>query len=203
MLGLPKSTETSLQLFKKDILENFTGSAKQKDLFNREIQAVKIVNELSTRSLPIEPSETINGIFFIEVTIKQKNISESTIKMLFRLIPQNIVLILEAEGEIRLVVRNINIFSTEWLDLGYNIHIDGLSVDAIWKSLVEQIGGFRVQPNRSLKEQIEIDTKIQTLKAQIEKLEKQKNNTKTPRMKFELHEKIQTLAEKVEKLERV
>lgn len=203
MLGLPKSTETSLQLYKKDILENFAGSAKQKDLFNREIQAVKIVNELSTRSLPIEPSGTINGIFFIHVTLKQKNISESTIEMLFRLIPQNIVLVLEAEGEIRLAVRNINIFSTEWLDLGYNIHIDGLSVDDIWKSLVEQIGGFKVQSNRSLKEQIEIDAKIQTLKAQIEKLEKQKNNTKTPRMKFELHEKIQALAEEVERLKRI
>ena len=201
MLGLPKSTEVSMPLFKKDILENFTGSTKQKDLFNKEIQSVRIVNEVSTRSLPVYSSDVISGIFFIEVVLKQQEISENSIEMLFHFIPHNIVLILEAGDKIKLVINNINVYKTDWLEEGYIINIDGLSIDDIWKGFVEQIGGFKVKDGRDLKKQIEIDTRIKELKNQIDKLEKQKNKTKTPSKKHDIHMKMHGLIEELKSLE--
>ena len=94
MLGLPKNTEVSLPLYKKDILSNFDGTSKQKEMFNNEISSLKIVNELSTRSLPVEASPTINGIFIIEVIPKYQEIHQDSIEMIFRLIPQHIVIVL-------------------------------------------------------------------------------------------------------------
>ncbi len=202
MLGLPKSTEVSLPLYKKDILANFEGTSKQKDLFNDDIASLKIVNELSPRSLPVEPSKTINGIFIIEVIPKYQEIHQEVLEMIFRLIPQHIVIVLEHEENIRLAIHQSKTFMTEWMQIGYTLNIEGLSIDEIWKHIVEAIGNFQVTESRTLEKQIEHDSEIQAILLKIEKLETKKRNTKTPRMKYELHQHIQALTSQLEALKR-
>ena len=202
MLGLPKSTEVALPLYKKDILANFEGTSKQKDLFNDDIASLKITNELSTRSLPVEPSKTINGIFIIEVVPKYQEIHQEAIEMIFRLIPQHIVLVLHYNDSIQLVIHQSKTFMTEWMQIGYTLNIEGLSIDEIWKHIVESIGNFQVTEGRTLEKQIEHDSEIQAILLKIEKLETKKRNTKTPRMKYELHQQIQALTSQLETLKR-
>ena len=202
MLGLPKSTEVSLTLFKKDILANFEGTPKQKNLFNDDIASLKITNELSPRSLPVEPSKTINGIFIIEVVPKYQEIHQEAIEMIFRLIPQHIVIALHYNDFIRLVIHQSKTFMTEWMQIGYTLDIEGLSIDEIWKHIVESIGNFQVSEGRTLENQIEHDSEIQAILLKIEKLETKKRNTKTPRMKYELHQQIQALTSQLEALKR-
>ena len=202
MLGLPKSTEVSLPLYKKDILASFEGTSKQKDLFNDDIASLKITNELSTRSLPVEPSKTINGIFIIEVFPKYREIHQEAIEMIFRLIPQHIVLVLHYNDSIQLVIHQSKTFMTEWMQIGYTLNIEGLSIDDIWKHIVETIGNFQVAEGRTLENQIEHDSEIQAILLKIEKLETKKRNTKTPRMKYELHQQIQALTSQLEELKR-
>lgn len=202
MLGLPKSTEVSLTLYKKDILANFEGTPKQKNLFNDDISSLKIVNELSQRSLPVEPSKTINGIFIIEVVPKYQEIHQEAIEMIFRMIPQHIVLVIHFEDNIRLAIHQSKTFMTEWMQIGYTLNIEGLSIDEIWKHIVETIGDFQVAEGRTLEKQIEHDSEIQAILLKIEKLEIKKRNTKTPRMKYELHQQIQALTSQLETLKR-
>lgn len=200
MLGLPKSTEVSLPLYKKDILANFDGTPKQKNLFNDDIASLKITNELSQRSLPVEPSKTINGIFIIEVVPKYQEIHQETIEMIFRLIPQHIVLAICCDESIRLAIHQSKTFMTERMQIGYTLNIEGLSIDEIWKHIVESIGNFQVPEGRTLEKQIEHDSEIQAILLKIEKLETKKRNTKTPRVKYELHLQIQALTSKLETL---
>ena len=202
MLNLPKSTEVSLQLYKKDILQNFEGTQKQKDTFNNAIQSLKIVNEISARSLPVSPSSNINGIFVVDAVLKQMDIKPDTIELIFRLIPQHIILVLHYDDSIRLAVHHTRTFMTDWLSVDYNLTIAGLSIDEIWNHIVEAIGNFRIADGRGLDKQIEIESRIQMLEAQIEKLEAKKRNTRTPRMKYELHQRIQALTEELEALKR-
>lgn len=202
MLGLPKSTEVSLPLYKKDILANFEGTSKQKNLFNDDIASLKITNELSPRSLPIEPSKTITGIFIIEVVPKYQEIHQESIEMIFRLIPQHIVLAIHFDDNIRLAIHQSKTFMTEWMQIGYTLNIEGLSIDEIWKHIVEAIGNFQVTDGRTLEKQIEHDSEIQAILLKIEKLETKKRNTKTPRMKYELHQQIQALTSQLETLKR-
>ena len=202
MLNLQKITEVSLSLYKKDILANFEGTPKQKEIFNNDIQSIKIVNELSTRSLPVEPSKTINGIFIIEVVPKYQEIHQESIEMIFRLIPQHIVLVLHYNDSIRLVIHQSKIFMTDWMPIGYTLNIEGLSVDDIWKHIIESVGNFQVAQGKSLDEQIKKDSEIQATLLKIEKLETKKRNTKTPRMKYELHQQIMALTTKLETLKR-
>lgn len=202
MLNLPKSTEVSLPLYKKDILANFEGAQKQKEIFNSDIATLRIVNELSARSLPVEPSKTINGIFILEVVPKYQEIHQETIEMIFRLIPQHIVIALHYDDSIRLATHHSKTFMTEWMQIGYTLNIEGLSIDEIWKHIVESIGNFHVTQGRTLEDQIENDSEIQAILLKIEKLETKKRNTKTPRMKYELHQQIQSLTSQLETLKR-
>ena len=202
MLNLPKSTEVSLPLYKKDILANFEGTTKQKENFNNDILSLKIVNELSTRSLPVESSKTINGIFIIEAVPKYQEIHQESIEMIFRLIPQHIVIVLHYNDFIRLFIHQSKTFMTGWMQIGYTLNIEGLSIDDIWKHIFESIGNFQVSHNRTLDDQIEHDSEIQAILLKIEKLETKKRNTKTPRMKYELHQHIQALTSQLESLKR-
>ena len=202
MLNLPRSTEVSLPLYKKDILANFEGTPKQKEIFNSDISSLKIVNELSTRSLPVEPSKTINGIFILEVVPKYQEVHHETIEMIFRLIPQHIVIVLHYNDCIRLFIHQSKTFMTEWMQIGYTLNIEGLSIDDIWKHIVETRGNFQVILGRTLDDQIEHDSEIQAILLKIEKLETKKRNTKTPRMKYELHQLIQSLTSQLDALKR-
>lgn len=202
MLGLPKNTEVSLPIYKKDLLTNFEGSSKLKETINSDIQSVRIVNELSTRSLPVEASKTINGIFIIELIPKQRDIHQETVESIFRLIPQHIVIALHCNDNIRLAVHQSKTFMTDWLQEEYNLRISGLSIDEIWKHIVETIGAFKVAEGKTLDAQIDKDTKIQAILQNIEKFETKKRNIKTPRMKYELHQKIQALTAELDALKR-
>lgn len=202
MLGLPKNTEVSLPIYKKDLLANFEGSSKLKETINSDIQSLKIVNELSTRSLPVEASKTINGIFIIELVPKQQDIHKETIESIFRLIPQHIVIALHYDDDIRLAVHQSKTFMTDWLQEEYNLRISGLSIDEIWKHIAETIGAFKVAEGKTLDAQIDKDTKIQAILQNIEKLEIKKRNMKTPRMKYDIHQKIKSLSSELEQLQR-
>lgn len=178
------------------------GTPKQKNLFNDDIASIKITNELSARSLPVEPSMTINGIFIIEIVSKYKEIHQEVIEMLFRLIPQHIVLAIRFDDNIKLIVHHNKTFMTEWMPIGYILNIEGLSIDEIWKHIVETIGNFQVEEGKSLNKQIEHNSEIQAILMKIKKIENKKRNTKTPRIKYELHQKIQALTEELEALKR-
>ena len=118
--------------------------------------------------------------------------------MIFRLIPQHIVLAIHFDESIRLAIHQSRTFMTEWMQIGYTLDIEGLSIDEIWKHIVESIGNFQVSEGRTLENQIEYDSEIQAILLKIEKLETRKRNTKTPRMKYELHQQIQALTEELE-----
>lgn len=202
MLNLPKSTEVNLPLYKKDILQNFEGTQKQKDAFNNSIQSLRIVNELSSRSLPIEKSKDINGIFIIEVILKNPDIKEEIINLIFKIIPQHIILILHYEDSLRLAIHHKNTFITEPKQNDINLKIEGLSIDEVWQHLVETIGNFKVEDGSSLDEKIVLDSKVQAILKEIDRLETKQRNTRTPRMKYELHQQIQALTSQMEALKR-
>lgn len=200
MLNLPKSTEVSLQLYKKDILQNFEGTQKQKDAFNNAIQLLKIVNEISSRSLPVVPSSNINGIFVVDAVLKQPDIKPDTIELIFRLIPQHIILVLHYEDSIRLAVHHTRTFMTDWLPVDYNLAIAGLSIDEIWNHIVEVIGEFKITKGKTLDEQISIIQKIEDLTSQMEKFLKEKNKSKTPTRKYDLNCRINYIQREIRRL---
>lgn len=194
MLGLPTHTEIAKTIFKKNILASYEGRNSVRDKFNAEIDRIKIVNELSPRSLPIEASPTIPGVFVIAATLKEKHISETTIDLLFSLIKQKIILLLIYENEGQLVIFHEKKFKSDWFGLqSYKLQVSALSMDQLWKDLVFEISGLNKNSEADLSQQIKDEERKVELKQKLDKLNCQIKRIKTPARQFELYKQIKEI----------
>ena len=68
-------------------------------------------------------------------------------------------------------------------------------MDAVWESVVTQIGHIEVESGHTLNEQIALDDKRAKLQKEIDRLEKQARAEKQPKRKFELVQRMKQLRE--------
>ena len=115
MLGLPKSTEITKQLPKKAIYTKFNMNTAAKDKFDSEISKIVIVNEISPTTTTLEKGNEVSSLFVLLVSLKKKEFSENIIAQLSKLIPQNILFILEFDGKCKLAVFRTKLIQSEWI----------------------------------------------------------------------------------------
>lgn len=194
MLGLPKSTEMSKQLPKKAIYAKFQMNTAAKDKIDAEISRITIVNEITADKVNIPAGENVQSFFVLLVTLKRRNFDEKNIAMLSKLIPQNILFILENEDSCKLAIYHTKLMQTRWWPADkYSIELKGIDLDKVWENIVAQIGGITIVDNNTLDEQIQLDESRQKLEKEIAKLEKLARSEKQPRKKFELVQRIKQL----------
>ena len=99
MLGLPQLTETSKQLPKKAIYTKFQMNTAAKEKIDADISRITIVNEIAPNKVNIPAGEDVKSFFVLLVSLKKKEYDEKTIATLSKLIPQNILFVLEYEDE--------------------------------------------------------------------------------------------------------
>ena len=194
MLGLPKSTEMSKQLPKKAIYAKFQMNTAAKDKIDADISRITIVNEITADKVNIPAGENVQSFFVLLVTLKRRNFDEKNIAMLSKLIPQNILFILEYEDRCKLAIYHTKLMQTQWRPADqYSIELKGIDLDKVWENIVAQIGGITIVDNNTLDEQIQLDESRQKLEKEIAKLEKLARSEKQPRKKFELVQRIKQL----------
>ena len=136
------------------------------------------------------------------VSLKKKEYDEKTIATLSKLIPQNILFVLEYEDESRLAIYHTKVMQTAWMPTEeQKVELKGLNLDTVWENIVIAVGGVNIEKGNSLDEQIEINEKKQKLEKEIAKLEKQARAEKQPKKKFELVQAEKKLKEKLKLLE--
>lgn len=201
MLGLPKSTEMSKQLPKKAIYAKFQMNTAAKEKIDADISRITIVNEITPDKVNIPAGEEVKSFFVLLVSLKKKDYDEKNIATLSKLIPQNILFILECDGESRLAIFHTKVMQTEWKPSDeQQIELKGLNLDTVWENIVVDVGGMNIEQGNSLDEQIIIDEKRQKLEKEIAKLEKQARTEKQPKKKFEFVQRIRGLRNEWEKL---
>lgn len=201
MLGLPKSTELSKQLPKSAIYAKFQMNTAEKAKIDADISRITIVNEVSSEKINIEDGEQIKSFFVLQVALKKKEFEDKTIITISKLIPQNMLLILEYGSEAKLATYRIKLMQTEWKrkeDL--SIELKGLNMDAVWENIIVQIGGITINQGNTLDEQIAVDEQKAKLKKEISRLEKLARAEKQPRKKFELFTKIEKIKKEMEEI---
>ena len=194
MLGLPKATEVNKLLPKKAIYAKFQMNTAAKDKVDEDISRITIVNELSPARVNLAEGENVKSFFVMNVSLKKKNFSESTIAMVSKLIPQNILMVLEHEEEAKLAVYHTKLIQTEWMPKSeLSVELKGFDLDAVWENIIIQVGGIRMEQRHSLDEQIALDEKRAKIQKEIERLEKLARAEKQPKKKFELVQEIKLL----------
>lgn len=198
MLGLPKSTEMSKQLPKKAVYAKFQMNTAAKDKIDADISRITIVNEITPGRINIPAGDEVESFFVLLVALKKKEFDEKTVAALSKLIPQNILFVLEFEGQSKLAVYHAKLMQTDWMPTeSCTIELQGLNLDKVWENIVVDIGGVSVADGNTLDEQIVIDERRQKIEKEIAKLEKQARAEKQPKKKFEIVQRIKKL--KVEK----
>ena len=194
MLGLPIQTEVKKQLPKSAIYTKFQMNNAQKERIDSDISKLVIVNEILPSTINIAAGENIKAFFVVNVLLKNKKYDEKNIAMISKLIPQNILFILEFENEIQLAIYHTKLIHTEWLPKDdTRITLKGFDLDSIWENIILQIGEIEIEQGNTLDDQIAIDDKKAKLEKEIARLEKQARNEKQPKKKFELVQIINRL----------
>ena len=201
MLGLPKTTEMSKQLPKKAIYTKFQMNTAEKEKIDADISRITIVDEIAPNKVNIPSGEDVKSFFVLLVSLKRKEYDEKTIATLSKLIPQNILFVLEYEDESRLAIYHTKVMQTAWMPTEeQKVELKGLNLDTVWENIVIAVGGVNIEKGNSLDEQIEINEKKQKLEKEIAKLEKQARAEKQPKKKFELVLKVRSLKQEMDLL---
>lgn len=199
MLGLPKSTELSKQLPKNAIYAKFQMNTAEKARIDADISRITIVNEVTAAKVNIADGEQAKSFFVLLVALKKKDFEDKTIITITKLIPQNMLLVLECNGEAKLAIYHTKLMQTEWKrteDL--SIELKGLDMDAVWENIIIQIGNIQIEQGNTLNEQIAADEQRTKIQKEIDRLTKQARAEKQPKKKFELAQQINKFKKELE-----
>lgn len=201
MLGLPKGTELSKQLPKKAIYAKFNMNTAAKDKFDADISRITIVNEISTTTTSIAKGNEVSSFYVLQIALKKKDFDERTIASITKLIPQNLLLLLECENEGKLAIYHNKLMQTGWKPKDeLTITLKGLNLDAVWENIVVQVGNVEIEQGKTLDEQIANDERRSKLLKEIEKVEKLARNEKQPKKKFDLALQVNKLKNELEEI---
>ena len=194
MLGFPTKSELRKPLHKKAIFERLQLNTAQQERVDADISRLYFVNEISPFSVGIAPGETVKMFHVILVSLKRKDYDERTISMLFRLIDNHMILVLEYEGEHRVAIYHNKLIQTEWKPAdSFSYSLSGLDFDSVWEHLIIQIGNIKMDEGKTIDEQIAADERRAKIQKEIDRLEALARKEKQPKKKFELVLKIQGL----------
>lgn len=198
MLGLPKATELSKQLPKSAIYAKFQMNTAEKAKIDDDISRLTIVNEVTAAKVNIADGELVKSFFVLLVALKRKDFEDKTIITISKLIPQNMLLVLECDGEAKLATYHTKLIQTEWKPKeSLSIELKGLNMDAVWENIIVQIGGITIAKGNTLDEQIVVDEQKAKLEKEILRLEKLARAEKQPKKKFELVQQVNKLIKRL------
>ena len=192
MLGLPLSTEVRKIIPKKKVLEHFASdmSADRRKSFDADVARITVCNEVSTVSLNLADGMDIHAFFVVQVSLRRKEFDKQNIVFIARTFGQNLVLVLTCEQEERLALWQTRLIMDEWQPAGSRtLCLQGLNMDAVWESVVTQIGHIEIEGDHTLNEQIALDDRRAKLQKEIDKLEKQAWAEKQPKRKLDVYKR--------------
>ena len=199
MLGLPKATELNKQLPKNAIYAKFQMNTAERAKIDADISRITIVNEVSPAKINIADGERVKAFFVLLVALKRKDFEDKTIITISKLIPQNMLLVLECDGGAKLAIYHTKLMQTDWKRKeNLFIELKGLNMDTVWENIIVQIGGITIDQGNTLDEQIAVDEQRRKIQKEIDRLTKLAKNEKQPKKKFELVQRINKLKQGLE-----
>lgn len=199
MLGLPQRTELNKQLSKQAVYKRFMLNNKQQERFDHDIARMFIVNEVSPRTVAIPEGTETKSFFVLRVELKTAEYDQKNIELLSKVIPQNLLFILQYEDKARLAVYRQILMQTEWLATDdFKITLDGANMDQLWQHVIMTIGNFETQGDNDIDTQIQVDEIKRKLQKMIDLKLAQAMRAKQPRKKWELMQQVKVLKRKLE-----
>lgn len=212
MLNLPNSTEFNKRIPKQKFYDNLSVTPALKKAFTDQIKVIYWRNKIAPTTVNLAASDSVTEIEVFEIRLNTPDLDESVLRQIDREIPYHILFLLEYEGKYRAVIgykeaatgktafKVDRYYSTDWLDEDdLPVHLDGLSMDAVYENFLRQIAGdvLDTGESTSLKDCVEQQKQREQIKKQIAALEVKIRKEKQPKKKFELYQAVEILKERL------
>ena len=199
MYGLPESTLLRRQIAKGAIFKQCDITPAQRRLVDAQIVRIDIVACLSPDTLPaISTGQTIPAIYVLTVTLRGRQYAPDSIALLARIIPQRMLFVLRYEEEVQLAVLHEGLHTGSWCRADeLQIPIRGLTLDAVWETIVATVAEINLTGEQTLEEEIEIQQERAKLQKQIARLKGQIRRERSIGRKMELRAELNRMKSKM------
>jgi hypothetical protein len=216
MLGLPKTTEFNRRIPKKKFYENLSVTPAIRKALTEQIKTIYWRNKLATTTLNLAHGEQVTEVEVFEVRLNSPKLDENVLRLIDREIPYHILFVMEYEGRYQAVMGYKEIagsgkatfkvdryYYTEWVEENQlPLHLEGLTMDAIYENFVRQIAGDSLNSNENatLKESVELQKYREQLEKRMAMLRKKFKREKQLNRKMELRAELKQLEEERKEL---
>jgi hypothetical protein len=195
MYNLPHTTAINQPLTKKAVYEKFNLKTAERERFDADISRMVIIHRIDSETIPaVQSGMEVKCIWVLVVLLKHQNYNPKNIEMLFKLIPQRMILALQYGNETQLATFDGMMVTSSWQKTEeHQLKLKGIDLDSVWNNLVAQVANVVVEEGRTVREQLEDNARHDALQKKIETLEKKARAERQTHRKMELFEVIQKL----------
>ena len=205
MIEFPVSTTIHKRLPKEAFYKRLTLSAALKDKFVTDVERIVIENSLSNRSLNLTSSSEIEEILMLSIALKNQEFDGKVVEAIARQNDHKLLFLLSCEGSQQLALYHNKLYRTPWMSAdNIELKLNGLSLDEIWNSFIEQIALYEEKAENadtlSIDERLALQEQITKLEKLIKKTEAAAWKEQQPKKKFELYSKLKEYKRKLDEL---
>ena len=195
MFGLPITTEIRQSLTKKAVFEKFNLKASERERFDADISRMVIVHRIDAETIPaVQSGMEVECIWILVILLKHQNYNPKNIEMLFKLIPQRMILALQFGNETQLAAFDGMMVTSSWQKTEEHLlALQGIDLDCVWSNLVAQVANVVVSEGKDVRVQIEENVRHKTLQKKIADLEAKARKEPQRHRKMEYFNEIQKL----------
>lgn len=206
MYNLPQSTIVNRVIPKKTFVNQLGANARMKDHFTNDVVRVEWLAKLAPSTINVVDGKEVHEITIFLVPIKDENCPDDVFSFIDGMIPRHTLFILrwgdltclhlnykewmESSKNTDKTFRIAKTYRSHWIkDTEISLSIEGLTMDAIYETLVRQVAGERIIiQSESLREDVEKSTQREMLLKEIEVLKRKEAKERQPQKKFVLHQ---------------
>lgn len=202
MFGLPEACIIHKVLAKAELLKFLNLSKEKRTLLENEIKRLTFIAEISPASLHIQAGQEKKILFVLQAELKNQDISPECLISLAKGIKQHFIfVVINPQEQAKLVIFEQELFQTAWQEKEeINVPLEGIDIDQVWQNLVLSIGGFSLEKQNTLAQQIALNAQKLSLSKKINLLENKRNKEVQPKKKLALHKEIQKLQAELQNL---
>ena len=217
MYNLPQSTIVNRVIPKKTFVNQLGANTRIKDHFTNDVVRVEWLAKLAPSTINVADGKEVHEITIFLVPVKDENCPDDIFSFIDGMIPRHTLFILrwgdrtclhlnykewmESSTNTDKAFRIAKTYRSQWVkDTEISLSIEGLTMDAIYETLVRQVAGERIiTQSESLREDVEKSTQREMLLKKIEILRRKEAKERQPQKKFVLHQQRIVLELKISK----
>ena len=198
------------QKFKLSDLLKLIHASKEIKQEATNIESVQMTNAISQQTTGLEPSDEVNEIYIIEVTLNSESVPINFIKELDKTIQFQVLYKIICKDKVKWIsgpksivdgkVSQSKHFETEWeTDTKRELPLTN-SLTEIYKQILIQLTNLQFRPNERIKEWEQRYSNIEHLKKEFEKTDKLAKAETQPKKKFAYNDKLREIYQKIREL---